>query len=58
MAAWRGLVLSRSVLERSRRSPHKMRYALITGLVTAAYAGLVLLATQVFAFHTPWPPPR
>jgi hypothetical protein len=30
-----------------------MRYALITGLLTAAYAGLVLLATQVFRFHTP-----
>jgi hypothetical protein len=30
-----------------------MRYTLITGLLTAAYAGLVLLATQVFAFHTP-----
>ncbi len=25
----------------------------MTGLLTAAYAGLVLLATQVFAFHTP-----
>jgi hypothetical protein len=30
-----------------------MRYALITGLLTAAYAGLVLLATQVFEFHAP-----
>jgi hypothetical protein len=30
-----------------------MRYTLITGLLTVAYAGLVLLATQVFAFHTP-----
>ena len=30
-----------------------MRYKLITGLLTVAYAGLVLLATQVFAFHTP-----
>ena len=30
-----------------------MRYALITGLLTVAYLGLVLLATQVFAFHTP-----
>jgi hypothetical protein len=29
-----------------------MRYTL-TGLLTVAYAGLVLLATQVFAFHTP-----
>lgn len=25
----------------------------MTGLVTVAYAGLVLLATQVFRFHTP-----
>ena len=25
----------------------------MTGLLTVAYAGLVLLATQVFAFHTP-----
>jgi hypothetical protein len=30
-----------------------MRYALITGLLTVTYAGLVLLATQVFRFHTP-----
>jgi predicted PurR-regulated permease PerM len=30
-----------------------MRYALMTGLLTVAYAGLVLLATQVFTFHTP-----
>jgi hypothetical protein len=30
-----------------------MRYALITGLLTVAYAGLVLLAIQAFAFHTP-----
>jgi hypothetical protein len=30
-----------------------MRYALITGLLTVAYVGLVLLATQAFAFHTP-----
>jgi len=25
----------------------------MTGLLTVAYAGLVLLAIQVFAFHTP-----
>ena len=30
-----------------------MRYALLTGLLTVAYAGLVLLATQVFSFHSP-----
>jgi hypothetical protein len=30
-----------------------MRYALITGLLTVAYAGLVLLAAQMFSFHTP-----
>jgi hypothetical protein len=30
-----------------------MRYALMTGLLTVAYAGLVLLATQVLSFHTP-----
>jgi hypothetical protein len=30
-----------------------MRYALMTGLLTVAYAGLVLMATQVFRFHTP-----
>jgi len=30
-----------------------MKYALITGLLTAAYVGLVLLATQMFEFHTP-----
>ena len=25
----------------------------MTGLLTVAYAGLVLLATQLFSFHTP-----
>ena len=30
-----------------------MRYALTTGLLTVTYVGLVLLATQVFRFHTP-----
>jgi predicted PurR-regulated permease PerM len=30
-----------------------MRYALMTGLLTVAYAVLVLLATQVFNLHTP-----
>jgi hypothetical protein len=30
-----------------------MRYVLMTGLLTLAYAGLVLLVIQVFAFHTP-----
>jgi hypothetical protein len=30
-----------------------MRYTLMTVLLTVAYAGLVLLASQVFAFHTP-----
>ena len=25
----------------------------MTGLVTVAYAGLVVLATQVFSFHSP-----
>ena len=30
-----------------------MKYALMTGLLTVTYAGLVLLATQVFGFHTP-----
>jgi hypothetical protein len=30
-----------------------MRYALMTGLLTVTYAVLVLLATQVFRFHTP-----
>ena len=28
-------------------------YAIITGLLVGIYAGLVLLATQVFRFHTP-----
>jgi hypothetical protein len=30
-----------------------MRYALMTGLLTVAYVGLILLVTQVFGFHTP-----
>jgi hypothetical protein len=30
-----------------------MRYILITGLLTAVYVALVVLPTQVLAFHTP-----
>ena len=30
-----------------------LSYALVTGLLVGAYAGLVLLATEVFRFHTP-----
>ncbi len=30
-----------------------LAYALVTGLLVGVYAGLVLLATQVFRFHTP-----
>jgi hypothetical protein len=30
-----------------------MRYALMTGLLAVVYVGLVLLATQMFDFHTP-----
>jgi hypothetical protein len=30
-----------------------LAYAIATGLLVGVYAGLVLLATQVFGFHTP-----
>ncbi len=30
-----------------------LAYAIVTGLLVGVYAGLVLLATQVFLFHTP-----
>ena len=30
-----------------------LSYALVTGLLVGVYAGLVLMATQVFRFHTP-----
>jgi hypothetical protein len=30
-----------------------LAYAIVTGLLVGVYAGLVLLATQVFRFHTP-----
>jgi hypothetical protein len=30
-----------------------LAYAILTGLLVGVYAGLVLLATQVFRFHTP-----
>jgi hypothetical protein len=30
-----------------------LAYAIVTGLLVGVYAGLVLLATQVFGFHTP-----
>jgi hypothetical protein len=30
-----------------------LAYAIVTGLLVGVYAGLVLLTTQVFGFHTP-----
>jgi hypothetical protein len=30
-----------------------MRYILLTGLLTLVYVALVVLVTQVFAFHAP-----
>jgi hypothetical protein len=30
-----------------------LAYAIVTGVLVGVYAGLVLLATQVFRFHTP-----
>ena len=30
-----------------------LAYAFVTGLLVGVYAGMVLLATQVFRFHTP-----
>ena len=31
-----------------------LAYAIVTGLLIGMYVGLVLLATQVFRFRTPW----
>jgi hypothetical protein len=39
--------------ERFCRTVRSMKYALMTGLLTVAYAGLVLLAIQVLSLHTP-----
>jgi hypothetical protein len=52
-------VLKYRLYEIDRIISRTLAYAIVTGLLVGVYAGLVLLATQVFRFHTPpWLPSR
>jgi hypothetical protein len=46
-------VLKYRLYEIDRIISRTLAYAIVTGLLVGMYAGLVLLATQVFRFHTP-----
>ena len=46
-------VLKYRLYEIDRIISRTLAYAIVTGLLIGVYAGLVLLATQVFRFHTP-----
>jgi MFS family permease len=46
-------VLKYRLYEIDRIISRTLAYAIVTGLLLGVYAGLVLLATQVFRFHTP-----
>jgi hypothetical protein len=46
-------VLKYRLYEIDRIISRTLAYAIVTGLLVGVYAGLVLLATQVFLFHTP-----
>jgi hypothetical protein len=46
-------VLKYRLYEIDRIISRTLAYAIITGLLAGVYAGLVLLATQVFRVHTP-----
>jgi hypothetical protein len=46
-------VLKYRLYEIDRIISRTLAYAIVTGLLIGAYAGLVLLATQVFQLHTP-----
>jgi hypothetical protein len=46
-------VLKYRLYEIDRIISRTLAYAIVTGLLVGVYAGLVLLATQVFRFHTP-----
>ena len=58
-------VLKYRLYDIDRLISRTLAYAMVTGLLVGVYAVLVLLATQVFRFHTrsrwpppPWPPRR
>jgi len=46
-------ILKYRLYEIDRIISRTLAYAIVTGLLIGVYAGLVLLATQVFRFHTP-----
>ena len=46
-------VLKYRLYEIDRIISRTLAYAIVTGLLVGVYAGLVLLATQVFRVHTP-----
>jgi MFS family permease len=46
-------ILKYRLYEIDRIISRTLAYAIVTGLLVGVYAGLVLLATQVFRFHTP-----
>jgi hypothetical protein len=46
-------VLKYRLYEIDRIISRTLAYAIVTGLLVGVYTGLVLLATQVFRFHTP-----
>jgi hypothetical protein len=46
-------VLKYRLYEIDRLISRTVAYAIVTGLLVGVYAGLVLLTTQVFRFHTP-----
>jgi len=46
-------ILKYRLYEIDRIISRTLAYAIVTGLLVGVYAGLVLLATEVFRFHTP-----
>ncbi len=46
-------ILKYRLYEIDRIISRTLAYAIVTGLLVGAYAGLVLLATRVLSFHTP-----
>jgi hypothetical protein len=48
-----GAILKYRLYDIDRIISRTLSYAIVTGLLIGVYAGLVLLATRVLAFHTP-----